>query len=117
MQINFPKWVGPQPELNRVMELELTNVEPWFFYSEQKDFDTRVQGLKTRFPNLELIPFARREDCDDIVCWEKSHGPQKVFLIHDFSSWGWDKRKQYEDFWEWYRSAINDMIAHEYPYR
>lgn len=117
MQIKFPEWVGNQPELDRVLDLNLTNLEPWAFYFDQTDFATRVQGLKERYPNVDLIPFARREDCDDIVCWEKSQGTVKVFVVHDFSSNGWDKRREFKDFWEWYREAVNSMIEHEAPYR
>ena len=117
MKIKFPNWVGSQPELSRVFELGLTNLDPWIFYSENADYETRYNGLKERFPSVDLVPFARREDRDDIVCWEKGHGSEKVFLIHDYSSEGWEKRKQFSDFWDWFKQAVDDMIEHEQPYR
>ena len=49
-------------------------------------------GMKKRYPNRKLIPFAKRVDNDDTACFEIGKG-SKVQLIHDFASEGFEQRK------------------------
>jgi len=56
---------------------------------------------------LNVRPFARRQDCDDIACVVEG---QQVVIIHDFASQGWEKRKQFVDFTAWFRAAVEDFI-------
>lgn len=111
-----PAWFIYPPEYLRVVALRMTNLEPWFFL-QGEDLEWRMKSLKERYPDVELVPFARRGDNDDVACWEQGGGNLKVYVIHDFSSWGWKNRREYQDFWEWYRQAIEDMIEHGIPYR
>ncbi len=114
--IVLPSWFKYTKEYLRVLDLKMANPEPWFFLNGEQ-LESRSRGLKERFPDVELIPFARRSDNDDVACWEKTGGNLKVYVVHDFSEWGWEKRKEYADFWSWYRQTIEDMIEHEQPYR
>ena len=57
-------------------------------------------------------PFAYRQDNDDVACIEPGD-PAKVLIVHDFASSGWQERQRFDSFWDWYRSAIEDMIAFE----
>lgn len=54
----------------------------------------RIKGLQQRYPHRKLIPFARREDNDDIACFEVGK-KDNVQIIHDFSSEGYEQKKQY----------------------
>lgn len=112
----LPSWFTYPKEYLRVVDLKLVNLEPWFFLQGEQ-LESRNKGLKDRFPGVELVPFARRGDNDDVACWEKSGGNLKVYILHDFSKWGWDKRKECADFWVWFRKAIDEMIEHDQPYR
>jgi len=47
-----------------------------------------MRGLQERYPGRMLVAFARREDNDDVACWEAGGGG-KVIVIHDFASDGW----------------------------
>lgn len=47
-----------------------------------------------------------------MACWEKSN-PNKIVIIHDFASEGWERVMDYNDFWEWFRTAIEEMIEFE----
>ena len=69
----------------------------------------RIKGLQERYPDRKLVPFARRGDNDDIVCFDIDRG-RRVQKIHDFASSGWEQRKDYESFWDWFREAIDEMI-------
>lgn len=111
-----PNWFSYPKEYLRAVDLKMVNLDPWFFM-EGEQLEIRIKGLKERFPKVELVPFARRIDNDDVACWEKAGGNLRVYVVHDFSSWGWEKRKEYDDFWIWYRQAIEDMIEHDHPYR
>lgn len=111
-----PSWFEYPPEYLRVVDLKMDNLEPWFFLDGEQ-LETRNRGLKERFPAADMVPFARRGDNDDVACWEKTGGNLKVYVVHDFSKVGWEKRKEYADFWAWYRHAIEDMIEHAQPYR
>ncbi len=61
----------------RVIELGLTNLEPWHML-EGSRLRERNQGLAQRFPARSLVPFAIRQDNDDVACWdlEQSHALQ-----------------------------------------
>ena len=69
----------------------------------------RLKGVTERYPNRKLIPFARRDDNDDIACFEVEEG-EKVQIIHDFASEGYEQRNEYNDFWDWLKDAIDEMI-------
>ena len=115
--VKYPSWVGEQAELKRLIELDLLKVDPWFFFNNENMYQTRVEGLAKRFQEADLVPFARREDNDDIACWSKESGKHKVYVVHDFSTDGWKNREEFGDFWSWYRTAIEAMIEHGQPYR
>lgn len=88
------------------VEGEIPDLEPWrFFYVEE--LDSRFIGLSQRYPDKVLIPFARREDNDDIACFDgdvRSDNP-KVLIIHDFASQGWEERGSYDDYFCWLEAA------------
>ena len=70
----------------------------------------RFEGLRQRYPNRQLVPFARRFNTDDVACWE-GRDNQCVVVVHDFASAGWEDRdERYPDFWSWYRATVDEMI-------
>ncbi|WP_373694084.1 hypothetical protein [Bacillus pseudomycoides] len=92
----------------KLVELGLVNFDIWFLM-EKEQATSIYNGMKKRYPNRNLIPFAKRVDNDDTACFEIGKG-NKVQLIHDFTSEGFEQRKEFNDFWEWAESAINEMI-------
>ncbi|GFN30051.1 hypothetical protein [Paenibacillus xylaniclasticus] len=99
---NYPE------SLLKVVRLNLVNLDPW----RMMDCDqvvSRIEGLRKRYPSRELIPFARKLDNDDLACFEPLKG-QRVQVIHDFASSGYEQRKEYADFWDWFRDAVDEMI-------
>ncbi len=78
---------------------DFPNLEPWhFFYSK---LDYRFLGLKERYPSKELVPFARRQDNDDIACFDAKTNDGRVLIIHDFASPGWEERLSLDNFEAW----------------
>lgn len=56
----------------------------WYLMSKEQ-VEIRIKGLKERYPDRELMPFARRDDSDDIACFDTGKN-NKVQIIHDFAS-------------------------------
>lgn len=96
-------------EFVKIVELNLVDFEIWYLMSSEQ-VDIRIKGLKARYPSRNLIPFARRDDSDDIACFEVGKG-NRVQIIHDFAGEGFEQRKVFECFWDWFRDAIDEMIA------
>lgn len=74
----------------------------WYLISEERA-KQRLNGLRQRYPTRELIPFAKRDDCDDIACFNAVKKDQ-VEIIHDFASAGYEQRESYESFGKWLAS-------------
>ena len=95
-------------QFGRIIDLGILDLEPW--YMLQGDILREVnKGLRTRYPQRSLVPFARRQDNDDTACWDAAE-PGRVVVIHDFASSGWEQRAAYGDFYQWLRQAIEDLI-------
>ena len=95
-------------EFVRVVELGLVNLEPWQILLGGP-LMRRSEGLRKRYPTRRVVPFARRQDCDDVACWDLDAGG--VTVIHDFAQAGWEQRGRYADFGDWLRQAVEDLIA------
>lgn len=95
-------------EFIRVVELGLLHLEPWHIL-EGEALRERHQGLSERYPDLQLIPFAGRQDTDDVACWA-AEGGQDVLIVHDFASPGYEIESRLADFNDWLRRAVEDLI-------
>jgi len=97
--------------LMKLVELQLTNFNIWYFM-DKKSIKIRREGMRKRYPQRDLVPFARRGDCDDVACFEVGKGEQ-VFIVHDFASSGYEQREIYANVWEWLKDVIDVMIEFE----
>jgi hypothetical protein len=104
----LPKGFNYPESLKKVIRLNLIDIEPWYIMNKN-DVQSRIKGMLIRYPNRILIPFARRGDNDDVACFEINKG-EEVQIIHDFASSGYEQRKSYKSFWDWFRDAIEEMI-------
>lgn len=100
---NYPE------EYLRVVRLGLDNLEPWYLLPPERALKI-MTGLGERYGSRILIPFAKRDDNDDVSCFEVD-GRSPIVIIHDFSSPGTETRKTFESFWDWFRYAVEDLIA------
>lgn len=103
-------FVYPQA-IAKLLELNLTNFDVWYFM-DLESVKIRLAGLQKRYPDRQLVPFARRRDCDDIACFEVDKG-DRFFVIHDYASKGYEQREIYENVWEWLKEVVNTMIEFE----
>ena len=109
-QTERPKWFDyPQDFLRIVEEQKLLDFDPWIVMRGDQ-LRTCFNGLKERYPTRELVPFARREDNDDVACWDKNKG---VVIIHDFASPGYESKQELSSFWDWLRGALEATIEYD----
>ena len=87
------------------------NLDLWYLMTKEQ-VEIRIIGLKNRYPERQLVPFARRDDGDDIACFEIGKG-NKVQIVHDFASAGYEQRKEYDCFWDWFKDAVEEMIKED----
>lgn len=92
-----------------IIDLNLINFEVWNFYSYEGAI-FRMQGLKKRYPEGKIVPFAKRDDNDDIACFDIE--TREVYVIHDFSTEGYKNRIIYENFEEWFKVCIENMFEY-----
>ncbi len=92
----LPKGFRYPSEFLTVIKQGLLDFDPWIIITGDR-LKTRYSGIKQRYPKRELIPFAKREDNDDLACFEKGKG---VVIIHDFASPGYEGRHEPILFWD-----------------
>ncbi len=103
----LPEAFSYPSEFIRVVELGLTNLEPWWILTGDLLRD-RFKGIVRRYPERSLVPFARRQDNDDVACWDVSD--DRVVVIHDFASAEKVVCAEFQDFYSWLRQAVDDLI-------
>ena len=96
------------PEFVRVVELGLLSLEPWWVLVGERLHFT-LNGLQKRYPKQIYIPFAARQDNDDIACWTET--AREVVVVHDFASAGFERQGGFPHFHAWLRAAVEDFIA------
>jgi len=86
------------------------DLEPWKLLSSS-EIASILKGLKQRYPERIVVPFARRFDNDDRACFDasKSLVESKIIIIHDFSTPGWEKRGELESFENWLKLVEEDI--------
>jgi hypothetical protein len=89
---------------------DLLDGEPWTFF-DVSHLAFRSAGLKERYPERTLVPFAIRQHSDDIACFDGTVGTPNppVVLIHDMASSGWEHRDTFPTFEEWLRMIEMDI--------
>jgi hypothetical protein len=102
---------APYPEgLVRIVKQGLVDLTPWHVMDRDLA-KQRLLGLRERY-RQKYVPFAWRQDNDDIACLEAER-PGGIVIVHDFASEGFERRQEFDSFWDWFRSAIEDMIDFE----
>lgn len=99
----------------------ITSITPWHFISD----DAVVKSLRKQYrlevsggsqPIADCLPFARRQDCDDVAAFivsPEGKCTDEVIDVHLTYSKGpeapgFPNLVRHETFWEWLKSAIDD---------
>jgi hypothetical protein len=107
--VDLPSGFEYPHEFIRIVELGLTNLEPWWIL-EGEALRDRFRGLRERYPDNLVVPFATRQDNDDVACWDVTQG--KIVIVHDYAAPGWERRRrpEFATFYDWFRQAVEDCI-------
>lgn len=106
-----PDWFAYPEPFTRVVEQGLIDLTPWYIIDKHLA-RARMHSLKERYPDRDLVPFAKRDDNDDVACFERGRG-DAVAVIHDFAASGFETKAVLTSFWDWFRYAIEEMILFE----
>lgn len=101
------------PAYYRIFELGLTNVSPWRFIEDTDEFSGVYNALQELYPEHILLPFARRVDNDDVACIvvdSPQYADNHIVVVHLFASADYAFDGVYETFWDWFRTAVDEMI-------
>ena len=98
--------------IKKAVKLELVNIMPWIIMDKKIATETLI-GLQSRYPTKKFIPFAFCYSNDEVACFVEGKG-EEVQIVHDFASPGWEERRKYKNFWEWFKSILDDMIYQDF---
>ncbi len=96
--------------LLRIVEQNLVDLTPWQVMPREMAAK-RLEGLRRRY-SRKYVPFARRMNNDDLACLDPEL-PEEIVIVHDFASEGFERRQCFDSFWDWFRAAVEEMIAFE----
>jgi hypothetical protein len=106
-----PSWVEYPDLYLSLISKDKGEFFPWFFCNKKETL-IYLHGLRGRYPLRKLFPFAKRDDGDDLACWEADK-PGKVVIVHDYASPGWEVRQIYDNFDQWYEFALSQKWDEE----
>ena len=84
-------------------------LQPWHYLPGRHVFD-----LNEKWPSdpskTRLIAFAKRQDCDDLACFEVVRGRSgRVILVHGWTETGYAVVRVFDGFWEWLKAVVDDV--------
>lgn len=109
----LPSWFRYPPQYLRVVGQGLIDLTPWHCL-QAEDVVRQMRGLEKRYPSRRLVPFARRQDNDDVACWEEGK-PDSVVIVHDHASEGWEGEGGFPSLWAWFWADVEDMVDWDDP--
>ena len=98
------------PQFRRLVREGLVDLKPWHVLLDNA-LIVRRNGLRRRYPSRHLMPFAERQDSEDVACWDLD--ASDVVIVHDHSVPGSEQRRRFPDFTAWLRQAFEDYIDFE----
>lgn len=104
---DLPRRFEYPAEFLRVVELGLTNLEPWWIL-QGEELRRRHLGIRKRYGRRGWVLFAARQDNDDTACFNlRGHN---VVIVHDYTTPGWAQRGSFDSFYDWLGQAVEDLI-------
>lgn len=97
-----PEWLLYPQELLDLVRSGRMPLVPWHFVHAET-----VASQHRRFQShlgRDLVPFAFRQDREDLACFEKGRG-HEVFIIHDNCNAGYEDEGHFASFSDWLRDV------------
>lgn len=84
-------------------------LQPWHYLDAINIFSASEKWPNGPCADM-VIAFARRQDNDDIACFQVVDAyVVGILIIHGWTSDGYEIVASFSTFWEWLKSAINDI--------
>ena len=103
-----PEWLQYPPALVEMVRSGRVKLVPWHL-----DKSAAAMNQHLRFKAhlaRDLMPFAYRQDREDLACFEKGKG-DSVMIIHDNTDPGWEDDDFYPSFADWLRAAEEEAAS------
>jgi hypothetical protein len=97
-----PGWLTYPPAMIELVRSARMPLIPWHFVTAWSALQ-RYQRFQSHL-RRHLIPFALRQDREDLACFEMGKADQ-VFIIHDNTDPGWEDEGYFADFADWLRAV------------
>ena len=84
-------------------------MQPWHYLPIEHTFD-----LIDRWPSgpgkTRLFAFAKRQDCDDLACFEvHENQATRVVIVHGWTAESYQIDHSYDTIWDWLKSVVDDV--------
>lgn len=94
--------VGAQP---------FTALQPWHYLGGGEVFEPSQRWPKGPIPD-RLVAFARRQDSDDLACFQLRGGKVTgIAVIHGWTPEGYALVASHDTFWDWLKSVVDDIAG------
>lgn len=104
---SMPDWFQYPDGFNVLVDQGLVNFMPWYLVDAKFALKTQ-EMFRSRYAR-DLFPIAHRHGTDEVACIE-SGCETMVKIINGYTSSGHENVVEFGSFWEWFRSAIDEMI-------
>lgn len=84
-------------------------LQPWHYLDRETSFSV-TDRWPTGPANSVLIAFAKRQDNDDLACFEIADNQvQAIVTVHGWAPDGYSIAATYSTFWDWVKAVIDDV--------
>lgn len=104
-------FIYPSSFVEFIRREPLPNLKPWWFLHEYAGTsEAWLKTMREQYPDRQLVPFAKMEHTDDVVCFDASEPSNDpiVHYVHTYASPGWEARGSVVNFDAWLKAAIAD---------
>jgi hypothetical protein len=86
-----------------------SSLQPWHYLPGRHIID--LEDLWLSGPSkTRLVAFAKRQDCDNLACFEVIEGrAMRVVIVHGWTGTGYSIELSFKSFWDWLKSVVDDI--------
>jgi len=98
---------------SRVLQRDMSHIDPWRFIEDVDELNAIYDTMRELYTDSIYLPFARRLDNDDVACViiENNRASRgRIGIVHLYASDGYELDQIFDTFWDWFRTAVNDMV-------
>lgn len=97
-----PQWLSYPTELVTMVQSGRVSFPPWYLLTAKESLQLHIRLRQSL--RRELIPFAYRQDREELACLEAAKG-HMVVLIYDYAKPGWENGGRFGNYSDWLFNA------------